>query len=99
MKDCCCAGTSVSSYIWDISNPNEPELELQPQSQMTVLNYNLKDTNLLGAGLYNGQFTFFDVRKGSAQVDSTAIEHSHRCADQHLKSLRGAGQHCSHYHK
>ena len=50
-----------------------------PQSQLTVVNFNQKDTNLLGAGQYNGQFAFFDVRKGSQPVESTAIEHSHRC--------------------
>ena len=74
-----CAGTSISSYVWDISNPNEPEMELLPQSQLTTINYNLKDINLLGVGQYNGQFAYFDVRKGSNPVDSTPIEHSHRC--------------------
>lgn len=64
--------------MWDISNPNDPELELQPQSQLTAINYNLKDINLLGVGQYNGQFAYFDVRKGSAPVDATPIEHSHR---------------------
>ena len=47
VKEFCCAGTYVSSYIWDISIPNKSEVELQLQSHTTVLNLNLKDTNLL----------------------------------------------------
>lgn len=68
----------VSSYIWDMGNPNVPELELTPQSQLTVLNYNLKDPQHLGAGQYNGQLAYFDVRKGGAPIDTTPVEHSHR---------------------
>lgn len=33
---------------------------------------------MLGAGQYNGQFTFFDLRKGSGPVDATPVERSHR---------------------
>ena len=68
----------MSSYIWDVNNPNTPEFELKPGSPLTCINYNLKDVNLLGGGQYNGQVAFFDVRKGSATVDSSQIEHSHR---------------------
>lgn len=35
---------------------------------------------MLGGGQYNGQFVVFDMRHGSAAVDATPIEKSHRCA-------------------
>ena len=69
---------SVSSYVWDMGNPNVPELELTPQSQLTVLNYNLKDSNFIGGGQYNGQVAYFDVRKGGTPIETTPVEHSHR---------------------
>ena len=68
----------MSSYIWDVSNPNTPDFELTPQSQLTSINFNLKDTSLVGAGQYNGQFAYFDMRKGSMPVEASPIEHSHR---------------------
>lgn len=68
----------MSSYIWDVTNPNTPDFELIPQSQLTCINFNLKDTSLVGAGQYNGQFAYFDVRKGSTPVEVSPIEHSHR---------------------
>lgn len=71
-------GSPMSSYIWDVTNPNTPDFELTPQSQLTCINFNLKDTSLVGAGQYNGQFAYFDVRKGSTPVEVSPIEHSHR---------------------
>jgi len=70
----------MSSYIWDVTNPNTPDFELTPQSQLTSINFNLKDTSLVGAGQYNGQFAYFDMRKGSTPVEASPIEHSHRSA-------------------
>ena len=72
--------SSMSSYIWDVTNPNAPDFELTPQSQLTSINFNLKDTSLVGAGQYNGQFAYFDMRKGSTPVEASPIEHSHRYA-------------------
>lgn len=71
-------GMSLSSYIWDISNPNFPELELTPASPLSVLDFNPKDPHILLGGCYNGLIQYFDDRKGSAAVDSSPIEKSHR---------------------
>ena len=68
----------LASYVWDLANPGAPEATLAPASQITALNWNLKDHSLLGAGLYNGQFGVFDLRKGPAPADMSPIEHSHR---------------------
>ena len=68
----------LSSYIWDVNNPNTPEFELKPFSALTCANYNIKDVNIIGAGQYNGQVCYFDIRKGNAPVESSRVEHSHR---------------------
>mmetsp|Transcript_183 Transcript_183/g.635 ORF Transcript_183/g.635 Transcript_183/m.635 type:complete len:582 (+) Transcript_183:180-1925(+) len=66
------------SYIWDLNNPNSPEFELSPVSQICVAHFNNKDTNVVGAGQYNGQLSLFDIRKGSRPTGVTQIENSHR---------------------
>lgn len=72
------AGMPLSSYIWDLGNPNVPEYELSPSSQICCAKFNLKDANVIGSGLYNGQIALFDVRKGSSHIDSTPIDVSHQ---------------------
>lgn len=70
--------SNLSSYVWDMNNPNVPDAELKPLSSLTCLNYNMKDFNLIGGGQYNGQISYYDVRKGSAAVDVSQLEHSHK---------------------
>jgi hypothetical protein len=41
------AGMPVSSYVWDVNNPNSPEMELAPASQVCCAVYNPKDANVL----------------------------------------------------
>ncbi len=69
---------SDTSYIWDVNNPNTPEQELVPASPLCCLEYNPKDPHLLVGGSYNGLISYWDTRKGSAPVDSSIIEKSHR---------------------
>jgi len=71
-------GMSTSSYIWDVANPNVPDFELNAPSQLCCINYNPKDTNVLGGGMYNGQVAFWDIRKGHQPCESSPIEKSHR---------------------
>eukprot|EP00899_Mesostigma_viride_P004738 jgi/Mesvir1/14265/Mv09698-RA.1 len=71
-------GMSLSSYIWDISNPNFPEVEITPSSQLCCLRYNPKDPNILIGGQYNGQIAYWDTRKGNQAMDASPIEKSHR---------------------
>ena len=73
-------GQPLGSYVWDLANPTAPEATLAPPSQITALNFNLKDYNVLGGGMYNGQFGIFDLRKGSNAAEVSPIEHSHRSA-------------------
>ncbi|XP_075135471.1 dynein axonemal intermediate chain 2 [Leptodactylus fuscus] len=69
---------SYDSYIWDIENPNKPELTLKPVSPLVSLEYNPKDSHILVGGCYNGQITYWDTRKGGQPVELSVIEHSHR---------------------
>ena len=36
------AGMSQSSYVWDVNNPNTPEYEMRPTSQICATKFNLK---------------------------------------------------------
>jgi dynein intermediate chain 2 len=48
----------LSSYVWDVNNPNTPETEMTPGSQMVCGVFNPKDPNVIVSGLYNGQVRF-----------------------------------------
>ncbi|XP_051490777.1 dynein axonemal intermediate chain 2 [Apus apus] len=69
---------SFDSYIWDLGNPNEPELALSPSSPLVSLEYNPKDSNILLGGCYNGQMAYWDIRKGELPVEVSTVEFSHR---------------------
>ncbi|XP_034400408.1 dynein intermediate chain 3, ciliary [Cyclopterus lumpus] len=69
---------SLDSYIWDIENPNRPEMTLKPVSPLVCLEYNPKDCHTLVGGSYNGQIAYWDTRKGSQPVEISSVEHSHR---------------------
>ncbi|NXS44021.1 DNAI2 protein, partial [Balaeniceps rex] len=69
---------SFDSYIWDLENPNKPELVLKPSSPLVSLEYNPKDSHVLVGGCYNGQMAYWDTRKGGLPVEVSAVEVSHR---------------------
>jgi len=80
---------NYNSHIWDVNNPNTPEMHLKPPHQMCCLEYNPKDPHLLVGGCYNGLVSYFDTRKGSTPVDSSIIENSHRDAVYSIAWLHG----------
>jgi dynein intermediate chain 2, axonemal len=72
------------SYVWDIYNPNTPDVELLPPSPLCCLRFNPKNSDSLVGGCYNGLITFYDLRRsgGSASKEITpfstsVIEKSH----------------------
>ncbi|KAM9342518.1 dynein axonemal intermediate chain 2 [Pholidichthys leucotaenia] len=69
---------SLDSYIWDVENPNRPEMTLKPGSPLVCLDYNPKDSHTLVGGSYNGQIVFWDTRRGNQPVEVSSVEHSHR---------------------
>nr|XP_040124617.1 dynein intermediate chain 2, axonemal [Ictidomys tridecemlineatus] len=52
------AGMSHESYIWELENPNRPEIVLKPPSPLVTLEYNPKDSHVLLGGCYNGQIAW-----------------------------------------
>ena len=66
------------SYIWDVNNPNTPELQLTPASPLCCLEYNPKDPHFLVGGSYNGLVSCFDTRTGEVPKETSIIEKSHR---------------------
>ncbi|XP_072226733.1 dynein axonemal intermediate chain 2 [Leuresthes tenuis] len=68
----------LDSYIWDVENPNRPEMTLKPVSLLVCLDYNPKDSHTLVGGSYNGQIVYWDTRRGSQPVEYSSLEHSHR---------------------
>lgn len=64
-------GMTVKSHVWDVNNPNSPELDLVPQSPLCCLQYSPKDTNLIAGGSYNGIVQLWDVRKATSAVGSS----------------------------
>jgi len=68
---------NMNSYIWDVHNPNKPELALIPMSPLTCIEYNPKETPLLIGGAHNGTLFVFDTRRGSHSVDYSHMENSH----------------------
>ena len=71
-------GTNMDSYIWDVNNPNTPEISLTPPSPLCCLEYNPKDPHLLVGGSYNGLVTCYDTRVGYSPKEASIIEKSHR---------------------
>ncbi|KDR14924.1 dynein intermediate chain 3, ciliary isoform X2 [Zootermopsis nevadensis] len=69
---------STFSYIWEVENPNKPQLTLKPAVPIVCLEYNPKDPNCLVSGMFSGQVAFWDVRKSSTPAGMSALEPSHR---------------------
>jgi dynein intermediate chain 2 len=72
------------SYIWDVLNPNLPDVELLPPSPLCCLRFNPKSTDTLIGGSYNGLITFYDLRragggtsKETTPFSTSIIEKSH----------------------
>lgn len=45
---------SLDSYIWDVNNPNFPQMTITPPSPLVCLEYSTKDPHFLVGGSYNG---------------------------------------------
>ena len=45
---------STNAYIWDINNPNEPEMVLQAISPLCCIQFNPKKPDHIVGGMYNG---------------------------------------------
>ena len=83
------ARSSIASAAADPSTMPRPKPEMHtvrqdvPAAETLSVVYTwhvcmTQDYNVLGAGMYNGQFGVFDLRKGGGMTDVSPIEHSHR---------------------
>ncbi|CAF2053309.1 unnamed protein product [Rotaria magnacalcarata] len=70
--------SKIDSLVWDIQSPNKPELILKPNSSLSSVEFNQKDTHQILAGCLNGQVCIFDLRKGNTPAEQSSIEFSHR---------------------
>jgi len=69
---------ALTSYIWDLNSPNEPEMSLNPQSALVSLEYNPRQDQTLVGGSYNGLISLWDLRSGSnpkAVVENSENSH------------------------
>jgi dynein intermediate chain 2 len=67
----------LNSFIWDISERNEPLTELRTSSPMVCCEYNHRNPDFLVGGCYNGLLNFFDLRKGPSPANKSTVECSH----------------------
>ena len=58
---------TFKGYVWDVHNPNTPDMELLPPSPLCCLRFNPKSTDTLVGGSYNGLITFYDLVRASNQ--------------------------------
>uniref|UniRef100_A0A1A9VG63 Uncharacterized protein n=1 Tax=Glossina austeni TaxID=7395 RepID=A0A1A9VG63_GLOAU len=71
-------GQKCNSYIWEVENPNEPYITLEPKVPCVCLEYNQKDPTSLVSGMYNGQVAAWDTRHGRFPVMISEREICHR---------------------
>ena len=72
----------LNSYIWNLNNPNSPEKTLSPTSALCTMAFNVKNTDYIIGGSYNGSVAFFDQRKGNSSgvikpFETSPLEKSH----------------------
>jgi dynein intermediate chain 2 len=75
-------GMPKNSYIWNINDPNRPEVTLEPTSPLCCMQWHHKIQDVLAGGSYNGSVSCFDLRAGSVKgvikpVQTSVLEKSH----------------------
>lgn len=72
------SNVATQAYIWDISKPNEHEVELTSSSPLTCLVYNPRSPDHLVGGCHNGCIAVWDLRKGTAPAQASLMESTHK---------------------
>ncbi|XP_076390927.1 dynein axonemal intermediate chain 2-like [Megachile rotundata] len=65
-------------YIWQVDNPNEPCMALDPFCPSVVCEFNPRDPSVLASGLKSGQVCNWDIRTGKKPVQTSHLLYSHR---------------------
>ena len=74
-------GMTCKSHVWDINNPNCPELDLIPSSPLCCLQYSPKDSHIIAGGSYNGVVQLWDTRKAGTPEAKTVVPESKSIID------------------
>ncbi|XP_076680480.1 dynein axonemal intermediate chain 2-like [Andrena cerasifolii] len=69
---------SNTMYIWQVDNPNEPYMALEPFCPCVVCEFNPRDPSVLASGLMTGQVCNWDLRTGTTPVQFSHLQFSHR---------------------
>ncbi|XP_017875000.1 dynein intermediate chain 3, ciliary-like [Ceratina calcarata] len=65
-------------YIWQVENPTEPYMALDPFTPCVALEFNPRDPSVLASGLMTGQVCSWDLRTAHSPVQSSHLQFSHR---------------------
>eukprot|EP01013_Petalomonas_cantuscygni_P020238 TRINITY_DN3847_c0_g1_i1.p1 TRINITY_DN3847_c0_g1~~TRINITY_DN3847_c0_g1_i1.p1 ORF type:complete len:694 (-),score=169.68 TRINITY_DN3847_c0_g1_i1:610-2691(-) len=68
----------AEAHVFDLANPNAPELDVRSSSAVTCIQFNPKDVHLLAGGSQTGVVQIWDTRKPPQPVAESAVEHAHR---------------------
>ena len=80
--------TSNDAFIFDLSNPNEPEAVLASQFPISCLKFSQKDAHIVLCGLTTGVVALYDTRRGTYPVAVSEIRHSHKSEVAELRILK-----------
>lgn len=75
-------GMPKQSYIWNINNPNQPEVTLDPTSPLCCMQWHHKIQSVIAGGSYNGSVCVYDLREGNNSgsikpIATSVLEKSH----------------------
>lgn len=68
----------VAKHCYVSEKAFRPEVTFRGNSQLCAVSFNPRDQHCLAGGSINGCIAIWDVRKGSAPVESTPIDVGHR---------------------
>ncbi|CAL7948635.1 unnamed protein product [Xylocopa violacea] len=69
---------SKTVYIWQVENPNNPFMGLDPSCPSVTCEFNPRDPSILVSGLMTGQVCNWDIRTGNTPVQYSHLLYSHR---------------------
>ena len=64
-------GDPVSSYVFDVNMPHQPETTLTAPTSMTVLTWSPRDLHILAGGCCDATVCLFDVRRPPKPISKT----------------------------
>ncbi|XP_076293039.1 dynein axonemal intermediate chain 2-like [Lasioglossum baleicum] len=72
------ADYSNTVYVWQVDNPNEPYMAMEPFCPCVTCEFNPRDPSILASGLMTGQVCNWDLRISEKPVQYSDLLYSHR---------------------